>query len=105
MNRRIFLAAGAAAAGAAGNTPRLAVEGGAPVRETPLHADFWGTSFYGDEETAELTGVACGLIRSTSGFDAINASGMKSRIGSNDGSSGWEGGIEQGSDVRHESTR
>jgi 8-amino-3,8-dideoxy-alpha-D-manno-octulosonate transaminase len=57
MNRRIFLAAGAAAAGAAGNTPRLAVEGGAPVRETPLHADFWGTSFYGDEETAELTGV------------------------------------------------
>jgi 8-amino-3,8-dideoxy-alpha-D-manno-octulosonate transaminase len=57
MNRRIFLAAGAAAAGAAGNTPRLAVEGGTPVRETPLHADFWGTSFYGDEETGELTAV------------------------------------------------
>ncbi len=57
MNRRTFLAVGAAAAGAAGNTPKLAVEGGTPVREAPLHADFWGTAFYGGEETAELTDV------------------------------------------------
>lgn len=57
MNRRTFLAGAAAAATAAGNTPKLAVEGGSPVREIPLHADFWGTSFYGDEETRELTDV------------------------------------------------
>ena len=50
MNRRTFLAGAAAAAGASANPPKLAVEGGNPVRQTPLHADFWGTSFYGDEE-------------------------------------------------------
>jgi 8-amino-3,8-dideoxy-alpha-D-manno-octulosonate transaminase len=57
MNRRTFLAGAAVAATAAGNTPKLAVEGGAPVRETPLQADFWGTAFYGDDETRELTDV------------------------------------------------
>jgi len=57
MNRRTFLAGAAAAATVTGNTPKLAVEGGAPVRETPLHADFWGTAFYGDDETRELSDV------------------------------------------------
>ena len=57
MNRRMFLAGAAAAAGTAGNTPKLAVEGGKPVRETPLKVDFFGTSFYGDEESGELNDV------------------------------------------------
>jgi len=57
MNRRTFLAGAAAAVGAAGSPPKLAVEGGTPVRETPLHADFWGTSVYGEEETRELADV------------------------------------------------
>ena len=57
MNRRLFLAGAAAAAGAAGNTPKLAVEGGTPVREKPLHADFFGTQYYGDEEIRELNDV------------------------------------------------
>ena len=56
MNRRAFLA-GAAAVGAAANTPRLAVEGGTPVREKPLHADFFGTQYYGEEESQELNDV------------------------------------------------
>ncbi|MBZ5592937.1 MAG: DegT/DnrJ/EryC1/StrS family aminotransferase [Acidobacteriia bacterium] len=57
MNRRTFLAGAAVAAGAAGNTSRLAVEGGTPVRETPLKADFFGTQYYGEEETRELNDV------------------------------------------------
>ena len=57
MNRRMFLAGAAAAAGAAGNTAKLAVEGGKPVRETPLKAGFFGTSVYGEEETRELADV------------------------------------------------
>jgi dTDP-4-amino-4,6-dideoxygalactose transaminase len=56
MNRRMFLA-GAAAAGAAGNTPKLAADGGKPVRETPLKADYFGTSVYGEEESRELIDV------------------------------------------------
>src|SRR5690242_19467142 len=57
MNRRMFLAGAAAAAGAAGSPAKLAVEGGKPVRETPLKAGFFGTSVYGDEETRELSDV------------------------------------------------
>ena len=56
MDRRMFLAA-AAATGAAANTPKLAVEGGQPVRETPLKADFFGTQYYGAEESRELNDV------------------------------------------------
>jgi dTDP-4-amino-4,6-dideoxygalactose transaminase len=56
MNRRMFLA-GAAVAGAAGNTPKLAADGGKPVRETPLKADYFGTSVYGEEESRELIDV------------------------------------------------
>ncbi len=57
MNRRTFLAGAVAAASASANPPKLAVEGGSPVRDTPLHADFWGTSYYGDEETSEVSDV------------------------------------------------
>lgn len=57
MNRRAFLAGAAAVAGAAANPPKLAVEGGNPVRETPLQADFWGTSYYGEEENREVSDV------------------------------------------------
>jgi 8-amino-3,8-dideoxy-alpha-D-manno-octulosonate transaminase len=57
MNRRIFLAGAAITAAASENTPKLAVEGGTPTRQTPLQADFWGTSFYGEEENRELADV------------------------------------------------
>jgi 8-amino-3,8-dideoxy-alpha-D-manno-octulosonate transaminase len=57
MNRRMFLAGAAAAAGAAGNAAKLAVEGGKPVREAPLKSGFFGTSVYGEEETRELADV------------------------------------------------
>jgi len=57
MNRRNFLAASAAAAGAANAAPKLAVKGGSPVRSTPLKADYWGTQFYDDKERQELIDV------------------------------------------------
>src|SRR6266849_4751361 len=56
MNRRTFLAA-AAATTAAEKPAKLAVEGGTPVRQTPLKADFFGTQYYGDEESRELNDV------------------------------------------------
>ena len=56
MNRRIFLAAGAAAAtGRAATT--LALDGGKPVREQRLKAGYWGSEFYDDKERAELLDV------------------------------------------------
>lgn len=58
MNRRTFLAGSAvAASAAAANSSRLAVDGGAPVRQTPLKAGFFGTSYYGAEESRELEDV------------------------------------------------
>jgi dTDP-4-amino-4,6-dideoxygalactose transaminase len=57
MNRRTFLAAAATATGAAAKPAKLAVEGGTPVRDTPLKADFYGTQYYGEEETRELNDV------------------------------------------------
>ena len=57
MNRRTFLAGAVAATSASANPPKLAVEGGSPIREKPLHADFWGTAFYGEEETREVADV------------------------------------------------
>jgi 8-amino-3,8-dideoxy-alpha-D-manno-octulosonate transaminase len=57
MNRRSFLAATAAAAGANAATPKLAVDGGAPVRETALATDYFGTSYYDSEESRELDDV------------------------------------------------
>ena len=56
VNRRTFLAA-AAAAGTASSSPKLAVDGGAPVREKPLRAGFYGTQYYDDKEKQELLEV------------------------------------------------
>jgi len=46
-----------AAAGGLSSAPGLAAEGGKPVREKPLDADYWGTLYYDDKERAELTEV------------------------------------------------
>src|ERR1035441_6184730 len=57
MDRRQFVAGLAAAAGTAKAAAELAVNGGSPVRSTPLRGDNWGTAFYDDKEKAEVTGV------------------------------------------------
>ena len=59
MNRRTFLAAGAAAAGTGTSraAQKLATEGGTPVRATPLTARYFGPLFYDDKERAELNEV------------------------------------------------
>ena len=57
MDRRQFVAAMAAAVGTADASTELAVNGGAPVRTTPLHAGNWGPEYYDDKEKAELAGV------------------------------------------------
>ncbi len=57
MNRRAFLAAGAAAAGTSRAAQKLAKEGGTPVRATPLNARYFGPLYYDDKERAELTEV------------------------------------------------
>ncbi len=58
MNRRNFLAA-AALAGAADTkaAPKLAIEGGAPVRDKILRPGFWGSEFYDHAEREELLDV------------------------------------------------
>ncbi len=56
MNRRTFVAAGAAVASAA-RASELAIDGGKPVREKPLRAGYWGPEYYGAEERAELLDV------------------------------------------------
>ncbi|MCE5310005.1 MAG: DegT/DnrJ/EryC1/StrS family aminotransferase [Acidobacteriales bacterium] len=50
MNRRDFIAASAAAAAVGESAPRLAAQGGAPVRGTPLHGNFWGVQYYDGQE-------------------------------------------------------
>lgn len=60
MQRRKFVASAAAvgaafAAPAAENTP--AIDGGTPVRSTPLRAGYWGTQFYDEKERTELLEV------------------------------------------------
>jgi 8-amino-3,8-dideoxy-alpha-D-manno-octulosonate transaminase len=57
MNRRRFLGTAAVAAGASNAAPQLAVDGGKPVREQPLRADFFGTQYYDDKERQELMEV------------------------------------------------
>jgi 8-amino-3,8-dideoxy-alpha-D-manno-octulosonate transaminase len=62
VQRRKFVAAATAAttasASAAAPPPaKPAIEGGTPVRSTPLRAGFWGTQFYDDKERAELLDV------------------------------------------------
>jgi hypothetical protein len=54
MSRRTFLAAVSAAASApllgAAKSQGLAMQGGQPVRSTPLTTQFEGANFIGDEE-------------------------------------------------------
>ena len=57
MDRRQFVAGMAAAAGTAGAAPELAVDGGTPVRQTPLRGGNWGPALFDDKEIAELTDV------------------------------------------------
>ena len=57
MNRRRFLAAAVAVAGSGKAAPKLAIDGGSPVRQKPLHAGFWGTQYYDNKEKVELTEV------------------------------------------------
>jgi len=57
MDRRKFVAAAAVGAAGLDATPRLALEGGAPVRATPLRARHWGPLYYDDKERAALNDV------------------------------------------------
>jgi len=54
MDRREFLAGAALAAAAAPAATRLAIDGGTPVRSTPLHAGYYGTQFYDEKERREV---------------------------------------------------
>ena len=56
MDRRQFVA-GLVAAGTASASTELAVNGGAPVRATPVHSGNWGPEFYDDKEKAQLVSV------------------------------------------------
>src|SRR5947209_5413589 len=57
MNRRSFLVSAAATAGAAMSSPALAVDGGKPIRRTPLSAGYFGTQVYDDHEQNQLLEV------------------------------------------------
>jgi 8-amino-3,8-dideoxy-alpha-D-manno-octulosonate transaminase len=58
MDRRAFLASAAAAAVAhADETPKLAVNGGIPVRSQPLGTANWGPLYYDDKEQSQLSDV------------------------------------------------
>src|SRR3989442_5872848 len=57
MNRRKFIAATAATAGAARPAPKLAIDGGAPVRERALRAGYIGSDYYDDKERQQLESV------------------------------------------------
>ncbi len=61
-NRRKFLAAAGAAAAlpagvSANAAAKLAIEGGEPVRQSALRANYWGSQFYDDKEKKELLDV------------------------------------------------
>src|SRR5262245_39226268 len=57
MNRRSFVLTTAAAASAANQPPKPAIEGGAPVRDTPLRAGYLGSDYYDDKERRQLNDV------------------------------------------------
>ncbi len=59
MQRRKFVAATAALATASSAAPagKPAIDGGTPVRSTPLRAGYWGSQFYDEKERAELLDV------------------------------------------------
>ena len=56
MDRRTFLAS-VAGAGTSGVEPALAIDGGKPVRSTPLRAGYFGTEYYDEQERQELAEV------------------------------------------------
>lgn len=61
MQRRKFVAAAAVSSAVSAAPPaKPAIEGGAPVRSTPLRAGFWGSQFYDEKERAELMDVLDG---------------------------------------------
>ena len=57
MKRREFVSAMAVAAGSAQAAPKLAVDGGKPVRATPLRADHWGPMNYDGKELAQVSEI------------------------------------------------
>lgn len=57
LDRRKFLAAGIASAAVSQASPQLAVDGGKPVRTTPLSPDFWGPEYYDEKERTQLVEV------------------------------------------------
>jgi 8-amino-3,8-dideoxy-alpha-D-manno-octulosonate transaminase len=61
MKRRDFLAATMLTAAAAdADAPQLAVNGGPPVRTTPLTGPNWGPQYYDDKEQTQLNEVLAG---------------------------------------------
>lgn len=57
MKRREFVAAAVAASARLEGKPRLAVEGGSPVRSSPLRARHWGPLYYDEKERAQVAEV------------------------------------------------
>jgi 8-amino-3,8-dideoxy-alpha-D-manno-octulosonate transaminase len=57
MDRRTFLAGATAATGMLTGSSALAIDGGKPIRETPLRAGHFGTQFYDEKERQGLTEV------------------------------------------------
>ncbi len=58
IERRKFIAAAAAATTASAAPAEIAaIDGGTPVRATPLKAGYWGTQYYDEKERAEVLDV------------------------------------------------
>ena len=57
MQRRHFVAAAAAAAAGSRTEAKLAIDGGSPVRSTPLLPDHWGPMHYDERELAQVSEV------------------------------------------------
>lgn len=57
MDRRKFVAAVVAAGGSLEGRPRLAVEGGSPVRSAPLRARHWAPLYYDEKERTQIAEV------------------------------------------------
>jgi 8-amino-3,8-dideoxy-alpha-D-manno-octulosonate transaminase len=73
MERRKFVVSMAVAAGAASGKPKLAIDGGSPVRAKPLRADHWGPSHYDEKELGQVSDV----IRSGNAFRWYGRPGTK----------------------------
>ena len=55
--RKLLAAAGATVSVPLQAVPKLAIDGGEPVRQAALRADYWGTQFFDDKEKRELLDV------------------------------------------------